>query len=89
MKLFRKTHTELVDEAFAKFAELDGQCAEQAALIDLYGELVAKIDPHQDWWSFASAKEKLYQAGVEYNAIRVKVDAQRERCDMLIKGVTE
>lgn len=85
-KIFGKTHKELVDEAFAKYAELDGELAEQAALIDLYGELVGTIDPHQDWWSFAHAKEALHNAGVEYNAIRVKVDAQRARCEILIHG---
>lgn len=88
MKIFRKmfgpSQQEIIDGAFLRSANLDGDCAKQAALIELYSALLATIDHATDWWSYATAMQAKADAVAEYNAIIDKSDAARDQCHALL-----
>ena len=64
-RLFGPTTDDLIDCAFKRAAEAEAEVAKQNVLIARYTDLLAKIDPMTDWWSFAQAMQNKHDAEQE------------------------
>lgn len=54
-KLYEKLET-----AVTKKAELQARMEFNRSMANFYTDRVLSIDPHQDWWRFAEAKQKQF-----------------------------
>lgn len=63
-----------LEEAIKTKAELVGKAEFCRTMANFYTGRVAVIDPHQQWWDFAEAKEKQYTHQISCVTLEAKIE---------------
>lgn len=82
-----------VDDAIKVRARAASEKEYHRVMADFYTERAAGVDPHQDWWEFAAAKEKETEHVAECQAYGARADeaaaqvvAEKARYVQLLNG---
>ncbi len=92
MKLFKHVFgakpNEILDQTIARAALLAAEVEEFAVAIGYYETLLAKTDPHTEWWRWAELKQKHHNAINDYQVLTRRANHARAQVDALIAKAT-
>lgn len=74
-----------VDHAYAKFAAQDAEVTEHNRLALYYKSKADNIDPHKDWWGFATAMEKWRANEEDAVIMTIRADARYKKYETLLE----
>ena len=85
-KIFGPDRQAILNAAIARAAQLAGEMEEAAYRRDSYAELVARVNPHEDWWLFAQRRQRLQDAREDHLDLQVAYERACKDVDALIQA---
>lgn len=85
LSLLFSTPREKADDAISHAADLAGDAEAARVKANFYTCMLLDIDPNHDWWQFAWAKQKQFDAQDEHDALTARVTAATDRAHKLME----
>ena len=76
---------EILDRAIDRVAHIKADAERHRIKMNYYTTLLSDVDPHTDWWTFASMKDRQLANQQEYDHESIRADRALERLAVILE----
>ena len=78
---------EILDRAIDRVAHIKADAERHRIKVEYYTTLLFAVNPHTEWWTFATMKDKQLENQQEYDHESIRADRALERLAVILEQI--